>query len=185
VIKPNEDYRPRTVLYLDVDDTLIDWSDWLRPRAARGAKDFLLWAMDHYEVRWLTYWAPEGRMEEDRLEQLSEILDVDTNVLRRIGGRDWSWSMDKKDGIRWKEAAVGRPFVWVEDDGEVGDNLRRKLERLGLLHCYRECNVTRDKDALVRVHEELRGEWKLQREGADGYTSEGATTSAGATARVA
>jgi hypothetical protein len=50
-------YRP--VLYLDLDDTLLTWAA-SRPLAAPGAREFVLWALEHYEIRWLTRWCPTG-----------------------------------------------------------------------------------------------------------------------------
>jgi hypothetical protein len=65
----------RPVLYLDVDDTLIMWND-AHPygKAAPWAREFVLWAVEHCEVRWLTMWCPAGRMAPHREAELALLL---------------------------------------------------------------------------------------------------------------
>lgn len=148
---------PRPVLYLDLDDTLVAWQDD-RPRGASGAGEFLRWALDAYEVRWLTTWCPDGRMEERLLRDLATMMKMPVDALRGIRGMDWSGG-SKLDGIAWVEHAVmGRPFVWLEDDYGVGDAQRRFLEAHGWSACYRHVNVSEDPDSLGRVHRALRAD---------------------------
>lgn len=145
----------RPVLYLDLDDTLIAWTD-RRPRLAEGAREFLLWALDRYEVRWLTRWCPDGRMEEERLTSLQHLLGIPRERLAGLIGMDWSASGCKLDGLAWLEHLVlRRPFLWIEDEYGVGERERRFLEAHGLSDRYRHVNVTRDPGALRRLHAEL------------------------------
>jgi hypothetical protein len=148
---------PRPVLYLDLDDTLISWEGG-RPHAAPGAREFLLWALGHYEVRWLTTWCPDGEMEERLLGSLSRMVEIPMDDLRRVRGFDWDFRRCKLDGIAWLEHLVlERPFLWVEDDYGFGEREVRFLHEHGLLDRYRRVNVTEDPESLLRLHAELRG----------------------------
>lgn len=149
-----EAYLP-PVLYLDLDDTIVSWADE-RPRAAPGARDFVLWALDHYELRWLTTWCPTGDMAEELLEDLCSMLSIAPDVLQHIRGFDWESSESKLNGIAWLEHVVlGRPFLWLEDDFGIGERERSFLARHDLLGSYRCCNVTRDPQALRAIHADL------------------------------
>lgn len=143
------------VLYLDLDDTLISWRGG-NPHAAPGARDFMLWALEHYEVRWLTTWCPNGEMEKSLLADLCKMLKIETATLRRVRGFDWQ-GHSKLDGIAWLEHIVlHRPFLWVEDDFGFGERELHFLAAHGLLDRYRWCNVTEHPDSLIRIHEQLR-----------------------------
>ena len=151
----------RPVLYLDLDDTLIAWPDGRRgsPRGARGGREFLCWALERYEVRWLTTWCPDGRMDAKLLRDLGRMLGLAPESLERIRGLDWSGSGCKLDGIAWMEHVVlGRPFVWLEDEYGFGERERRFLQAHGLAASHHPVNVTTDADALCRVHAGLRAQ---------------------------
>lgn len=146
----------RPVLYLDLDDTLISWEGG-RPHAAPGAHEFVLWALDRLEVRWLTTWCPGGVMSDSLLHDLGRMLDLPVETLRPIRGIPWERHGSKLNGIAWLEHSVlGRPFVWLEDEYGCTGRERDFLVANRQLHCYRHCNVTEDADALLRVHVELR-----------------------------
>ena len=150
----------RPVLYLDLDDTLIAWPDGREgsPRGAHGGHDFLRWALERYEVRWLTTWCPDGRMAERLLHDLARMLRVPAELLEGIRGVDWSHTRCKLDGIAWVEHVVmGRPFLWLEDEYGFGERERRFLDVHGLADRYRHVNVSTDAGALARFHQELRG----------------------------
>ena len=149
----------RPVLYLDLDDTLIAWPDGRKgsPRGAEGAREFLCWALDRYEVRWLTTWCPDGRMDDGLLHDLARMLKLPVETLRDVRGMDWSESECKLDGIAWMEHVVtGRPFLWLEDDFGFGDRERAFLKAHGLSDRYQHVNVTADGGALARLHREMR-----------------------------
>ena len=144
------------VLYLDIDDTIISWEGG-RPHAAPGAREFLLWALGRYEVRWLTTWCPNGEMGESLLGDLCTMLELPTDRLREIRGFDWEAGDSKLNGIAWVEHLVlGRPFVWLEDDYGMQQRERDVLAAVGLLGSYYRCNVTEDAAALGEVHRALR-----------------------------
>lgn len=146
---------PPPVLYLDLDDTVVSWRGG-SPHAAHGAREFITWALQRYEVRWLTTWCPTGEMEESLLRDLAKMLQMEPSTLRRVRGFDWE-GRSKIDGIAWLEHVVlGRPFLWVEDDYGFGEREIRFLAEHGYLERYRWCNVTDHPDSLIRVHEQLR-----------------------------
>lgn len=146
----------RPVLYLDLDNTLLSWCSG-KPEAAAGAHAFLLWALEQYEVRWLTRWCRNGEMAEDLLLDLCKMLRVPPRVVRDIRGAGWEDTDSKLNGIFWLEHLVlGRPFLWLEDELGVGERELRFLDDHGWRSSYRHCNVTQESDALLRVHRELR-----------------------------
>ena len=146
----------RPVLYLDIDDTLLSWSEG-RPRAAPGAREFLLWALENHEVRWLTKWCPNGEMRDALRGDLCKMIGIQPEKLESIRGFDWEASDSKLNGIAWLEHVVlGRSWVWVEDEQGVGERELRFLAAHGFRENYHYCNVTKDPQALVRLHEQLR-----------------------------
>jgi len=164
----------RPVLYLDVDDTLVTFNKVVLERlagenrgpwingihdvvAAPGAGDFLRWALDVFEVRWLTAWCPRGIMGTEDATRLGKALGVSVETLIAIRGIPWMHGLDKTTGIDWSEFRQGRPFVWVEDD--LLPSELRTLDDMGALHCYRRCNVTEDIGALQKLHKALQNEY--------------------------
>jgi hypothetical protein len=153
--------RLRPVLYLDLDDTVVAWADG-HPRAAPGARAFLHWALERFEVRWLTTWCPEGRMPPNLLADLCTMVEVDSARLDALRGVAWNETESKLNGIAWVEHLVlGRPFLWIEDEYGVTDRERRVLREHGLLDRYHHCNVTVEPKALRRVHAALAAELKM------------------------
>jgi hypothetical protein len=156
----------RPVMYLDVDDTLLTYhkSAWVgvpliasadQIVAAPGACDFLIWALEHFEVRWLTCWCPSGAMHSNAAARLGKALGIDPDVLVAIRGIPWiTHGLDKTNGIDWPEFHAGRPFVWVED--EILPSERITLAAHGASGCWIDCNVTRDPERLLAVHAMLR-----------------------------
>jgi hypothetical protein len=145
----------RPVLYLDIDDTLLTWAAGY-PAAARGAREFVVWALERFQIRWLSTWCPTGEMPDSLLHDLARMLDVDPARLRSIRSFDWDATESKLNGIAWLEHVVlNRPFLWVEDEYGVGDAERQFLASHGFLSAYRHCNVTKDADSLIRLHHTL------------------------------
>jgi hypothetical protein len=154
-VRTSRDPRSAPVLYLDLDDTLVARVNG-QPRAAPGAREFLLWALETFEVRWLTTWCPNGRMDAGLLHDLCSMLDLEPRILCDIHGFDWESTGTKLNGIAWLEHIVlRRPFVWLEDEYGVGESELAVLHDLGLAHSYRHCNVTEDPESLARIHDEL------------------------------
>lgn len=149
----NAENGARAVLYLDVDDTIVSWQGG-SPSGGPGAREFLEWALARFEVRWLTTWAPSGRMDERLLKDLSKMTKLPKERLRGIRGLDWEGG-SKLDGIAWLEHLVmGRPFIWIEDDTLPAEALEF-LARFGFAPCFIRCDITRDPAALARLRSEL------------------------------
>jgi hypothetical protein len=147
------------VLYLDLDDTIISWEGG--PHAAPGAREFMVWAMGRFEVRWLTTWCPGGVMEEGLLGDLATMLRLPADDLRHIRGFEWHEEGSKLNGIAWLEHVVlGRPFLWIEDEYGVREGERSFLVEHGLSDRYRHCNVSQDPMALQRLHLALARDWE-------------------------
>jgi hypothetical protein len=90
------------ILYLDLDDTIISWEGGA-PHAAPGATEFVDWALEHFEVRWLTTWCPSGAMSDKLLGDLSSMVRIPREVLSGIRGSEWEGTESKLNGIAWLE----------------------------------------------------------------------------------
>lgn len=151
-----EEAHRRDVLYLDVDDVLIDWSGNVA-KPATGGREFLLWALERFEVRWLTRRCPDGEMPEPLANEIAALFGLPASLLTAIRGVDWSGGESKLNGIAWLEHLVlGRPFLWVEDENGVREMELQALVGLGLHACYHHCNTSMDPQSLAGVHERLR-----------------------------
>lgn len=149
----------RPVLYLDIDDTLLRYPQGRDepPEAAEGATEFFRWAVETFEVRWLSRWCRDGSMPADLIGDFCGLLETNRRLVRTIRGLDWTFSDTKLNGIAWLEHLVlGRRFVWIEDDYGVGDRELDFLDRHGVGDSWKPCNVTEDPGVLRAVHLELR-----------------------------
>lgn len=150
--------RLRPVLYLDVDDTLLRWRGNALIRAAPGAGEFVSWALEHFEVRWLTYWCRNGNMTSTRAAELASYLGLPAALVHGIRGANFSGDEPhhrtgtKLDGIDWDEHRNGRPWAWVEDEYCMeAFGMYGVLEALGCADRWIHCNVSRDPWALTDV----------------------------------
>ena len=73
------------VLYLDVDDTLINWAT-LQAAPARGVREFLPWALERFEVRWLTRRCPSGEMPEEMARELCGLIEIEPALVGPVSG---------------------------------------------------------------------------------------------------
>jgi hypothetical protein len=146
---------PSTVLYLDIDDTLVRHAP-SGPRPAPGARKFFAWALENFQIRWLSRWCRDGIMTEDLVRAFCKMFGADPETIRSIRGVDWSDSDSKLDGIAWLEHVVlGRPFLWIEDEHGLGEKERAFVELQGFAEACFYCNVTQDPDALRALHRQL------------------------------
>lgn len=153
--------RWRSVMYLGIDDTLLRYPDGrdARPVPTPGAGEFLAWALDTHEVRWLSRRCPSGTMNDEMKERLSRLPGLEVGRLDSVRGLDWSCSGRKLDGIAWLEHLVlDRPFLWIGDESDLRAPERELLAGLGLEDCWRVCNATKQQGALNRLHETLQRE---------------------------
>lgn len=141
----------RPVLYLDIDDTLLSWTTG-SPAAVPGTERFLRWALDRFEVRWLSRWCPGGSMSEELLRDLSKMVGIDAERLALVPACMWNEEGIKADGIAWLEhVAGGREFAWVENRDGLADRDFEVLRVAGYDDCYYSCDVTHDPGALDRT----------------------------------
>jgi hypothetical protein len=150
----------KLVLYVDIDDTLLMWRSTGHrgkyiPKAAPGAGDFLRWAVNHFEVRWLSMWCRDGQFQPGNAEELAQLLGVEVEFITAIPTvrftdpdkfRD---ECRKTDGIDFTE-----DFVWIEDDILQSEKQVLRDHKMGLRHI--PCNVTANPNRLLVVWEQLR-----------------------------
>jgi hypothetical protein len=129
--------KPR-ILYLDVDDTLLVWTNKVHGFAAPMAAEFVTWALEHFEVRWLTMWCPGGRMSQQGCEELSYRFNskIHPDVFRNI--------VNPRGFINNKTEAVdfadSRPWVWVEDN--MVSYEKREMNQRNTLNNFYPTNVS-------------------------------------------
>lgn len=115
------------------------------------------WALEAFEIRWLTTWCPDGRMSDKLLRDLAKMLQMPVEVLSGIKGLSWDETKSKLNGIAWLEHLVlDRPFLWLEDDYGFSDRERALLGQFGVLSAYHHCNVSRNPESLIQVAANIR-----------------------------
>lgn len=135
------------ILYLDVDDTLLVWTNDFVGFAAPRAADFVHWALEHFEIRWLTMWCPSGRLQPHGAEELSYRFNnkVSAETFYSIYNPRM-FQQDKSAGIDFDDP---RPWVWVEDGALP--NEERVLKSKGLWTNFYKTNVTHDRRMLQKT----------------------------------
>jgi len=128
------------VLYLDVDDTLLVWTNRALGFAAPRATEFVQWALEHFEVRWLTMWCPSGRMREAGCKELSYRFNYTITPEQFASIRNpRNFVGLKTEGIDFDDP---RPWVWVEDG--ILPKEKIVLQDRGLVHNFYPAHVTRN-----------------------------------------
>ena len=145
-----------TVLYLDVDGVLIrpcpgdadfDAGCELAPHAV----DFMRWAVDRYDARWLTTHdasgSHEGILRAFRLALNAPSLPPEvTRLIRAI--KPTKWGAIKTTGID-----LGADFFWLDDWPSRGD--LAVLDGHGCRDRLIRVDTTAEPDGLLRAMEEL------------------------------
>jgi hypothetical protein len=145
-----KDKKPR-VLYLDVDDTVLVWTNEVHGYAAPKAAEFLHWALEHFEVRWLTMWCPSGKLEENQTQELSYRFNykVDSSVFAGITNPR-SFINSKCEGIDFEDP---RPWVWVED--HLMPKEKYELENRNVADNFYSTHVTHNRVMLQSTWKKL------------------------------
>lgn len=134
-------------MYLDVDDTILVWTNDIPGYGAPHSAEFIMWALEHFEVRWLTMWCPSGRMRREGAEELSyrlgdkivpEIFESITNPKSFIN--------NKTEAIDYDDP---RPWVWVEDNMVLYE--RKVMLDKRLDHNFYPTNVSTNVVALQKT----------------------------------
>lgn len=156
----------RPICYVDVDDTLLRF-DSSSPAheiglAAPYASEFILWALEHFEVRWLTMWCPCGILEEPRAKELSALFGGKVTTAQFLGitnPRNFFTkdSILKTNGIDFTET---RPWVWIED------NLLKSeiavLDEHKMYNRWVRCNVSKSPNALYLAWKSIAKRFQLE-----------------------
>lgn len=131
--------KPR-VMYLDIDDSIIVWTNQIMGFGAPRSADFINWSLEHFEVRWLTMWCPSGRLRQEGADELSYRLGgkISPDVFRSISNPK-NFINNKTEGI---DFADPRPWVWVED-GMVFDE-KCILDARGMSKNFYPTNVSQN-----------------------------------------
>lgn len=155
----------KPVMFLDVDDTLLGYPGG---NAGSGVKEFVRWAKEHFEVRWLTMWCPEGSISEAvdfrfggrLLPHLAQRMGMSESELAEIvnphafstdlGGIGGEWR-DKSESVRAMLAETpDRRWAWVEDPFlDVAEKRWLAAPEHGAN--YYETSVTHRADAVYRT----------------------------------
>lgn len=138
-------------VYLDVDGVLLGRRPGGGPDVilARGAVELLRYALDRYEVHWLTTHCQEGDAQAVR-KYLSQFCDSGfLELASRVRPTAWSTlKVEVFDGL-------DRDFVWLDDAPLYSE--RAWLEQRGWLDRWIDVDTRRRPDDLVRALEILRG----------------------------
>lgn len=143
---PTTTTKPR-IMYLDVDDTLIVWTNNVGGYGAPRSAEFIKWALEHFEVRWLTMWCPSGKMRREGAEELSYRLGnkIEPDVFYNITNPQ-PFVNQKTEGIDFNDP---RPWVWVEDGMLLKE--RNQLTQMNLAHNFYPTHVSYNVVALQKT----------------------------------
>lgn len=141
--------KSKPVLYLDIDDTLLVHRG-ICPKAAPGAKDFLLWSVKHFDVRWLSMWFCKGYKLEHHVYELAEYFDLPPEFINDIPSPAFTMEGSFRDECN-KASVIdfNENFVWVEDGLTRLERETLRKHKAGLRHI--PCNVTADPSRLGEV----------------------------------
>jgi hypothetical protein len=97
----------RWTLYLDLDDTIF-----IQTNPVHNSAAFFHWCKKHFDIRWLTRWCPDGKMNPDQINYLSKHLNVPKEEFPKFNNPlGFKWS--KTEAVDW---AGNKPWIWVEND---------------------------------------------------------------------
>jgi hypothetical protein len=144
-------------MFLDIDDTILDFNIKTKEefdalpfgiKPANGAREFLLWCAQHFEVRWCTCWTLRGDLWPDDLDKLASAFNLSKKMLASFANPN-GWRENKTESFDWPEIEAGRDFVWIED-GILSRELEI-LETKGLLDSFIRTNSTEDPNAIEKT----------------------------------
>ncbi len=162
----------KPVLYLDIDDCILMFPngttghEWLKTYyetykygiGAPGVREFIPWALKHFEIRWLTMWTMCGRLDSQGNERLEKLTGVSSDLWEQIIN-PLSHRYNKIEGIDWKEIESGRKFIWLED--ELLSEEIESIKNMNVLDSYIRCNVSEDPYALYKAWHVIKERFQL------------------------
>ena len=129
------DTKAKPTLYLDIDGVLLANESNL----AEGAKEFIKYAADNFEVYWLTTHCMDGDPSH-AVEYLNRGDPEDLTLwLKRF--KPTTWSLKKTDAIDFS-----KPFLWFDDDCFTEE--QRVLREHGVLNSWIEVDLRKYPDQM-------------------------------------
>ena len=129
------DTEAKPTLYLDIDGVLLANESNL----AEGAKEFIKYAADKFEVYWLTTHCMDGNPDH-AIEYLNRGDDEDlTPWLTKF--KPTTWSLKKTDAID-----LSKPFLWFDDDCFTEE--QRVLRQHGVFNSWIEVDLRKYPDQM-------------------------------------
>lgn len=148
------------VAYLDVDDTILIWSNDYAGTPAPRAKEFILWLNEHFEIRWLTMWATSGTMSDEGAKSLSDKFngELSAEFFKSIVNPKgfWNDTMWKTNGIDFNDS---RPWIWIED--HLIDKEYKELASRGKLKNFYKTNVSHNIVMLQKTWKQIAKDFNL------------------------
>jgi hypothetical protein len=124
----------RWTLYIDVDDTFL-----LHQKPVHNTGSFFRWCVEHFDVKWMTRWCPDGKMDKSQISYLAPILGIEPERFKDFENPlGFKWC--KTEAVDWE----GKPFVWVENTlfpHEVPRMTERMIKYFGNLDRFYETNL--------------------------------------------
>ena len=149
------------IMYLDVDDTILQWTNEAPGAAPPYMGRFLSWAFRHFDVRWLTSWCPCGTMEDSRVHNLYNILSGQWSSLREetLKGANHidGWERLKTDVIDFSMPL--NSWIWVED--ALLPEEYEILRKHDALVNWVELNVTERPNSVIPVWKSISKRYRI------------------------
>lgn len=124
-------------VYLDIDDVLLINENYL----SVGAAEFIKYAVEHFDVYWLTTHCMDGTTEH-AINYLNRASDEDLRPwLEKF--KPVTWSIKKTEAIDFI-----KPFLWFDDDCFSGERI--DLHEHGAFHSWIEIDLRKTPDQMVK-----------------------------------
>jgi hypothetical protein len=147
--------KDKPICFLDIDDTWLCFnSNFLEQHkfqiinegidtfAAPHAREFLETLDKHFEIIWLTAWAPLGKLSQPW--KLANATGLPISFFTSKQALPW-WKHNDNKASAIPENLT-RPWIWIEDDLPEGE--LQVLNELGMLDRWIRVNVTENVNAL-------------------------------------
>jgi hypothetical protein len=166
--KPKKD----KVLYLNINGVLImhppiaerseNWSKaYPSGEPAPGVREFLEWAVENFEVRWLSDRTLMGTLPHHQAAELSALFGIKNDLLTTITNPNRCTISDMTQGIDFED-----PRPWKYMTNKCVFTEKKTLEEKGLLDRVLVTNSHEDSEALLRSWQALQT-WKQETNSAE------------------
>lgn len=124
-------------VYLDIDGVLLANEENL----ATGAVEFIRYAVEHFDVYWLTTHCMDGTTEH-AIEYLQRATNENIRPLLEKF-KPVTWGLKKTEAIDFS-----KPFLWFDDDCFKGEKI--DLQEHGVLESWIEIDLRNVPDQMVK-----------------------------------